>query len=280
MTKGYLLIAHNNSANDYLKQAVHCAERIKQYCKGASVSIITNSKSYLKKNYDHKVFDHIINAKKISGLHANNRIIFDGALSKKTVQWKNAGRDQAYELTPYDETILLDTDYIFSNNNLDNCFGSVNDIMMYKKSQYLGHQEVNEFDRCADASIDFYWATVIYFRKSEKAERLFELVTHIRENWFYYNNLYNMNSPNFRNDYAFSIAIHTLNSMLSNGNYVAQLPGKMYYTKDQDFLENIKDDKLTFLVGKKDHLGEYTMLSSTGLNVHVLNKASLEREIG
>ena len=276
MSKGYLLIAQNNSANNYVKQAVYCAERIKKFCNNASVSIITNSSAYVKDNYSSEIFDHIIDTTMPE--QNNNRIIFDGALSNRTIQWKNVGRDLAYTLTPYNETIILDTDYIFCNNNLDNCFGSANDIMMYKKSEYLGNNPSQEFARCSDTSIDFYWATVIYFKKTAKSKIFFDLVTHIRENWFYYNNLYQIHSPNFRNDYAFSIAIHTMNSMSSN-NFVGELPGKMYYIKDQDFLENIKDDKMTFLVGKKDHLGEYTLLSTQGLNIHVLNKASLEREI-
>lgn len=277
MNKGYLLIAQNNSANDYIKQAVYCAERIKKFCKGASVSIITNKPEYLKDEYNFSVFDHIIDAEFPS--FSNSRLLFDGALSNRTVQWKNFGRDLAYELTPYDETIILDTDYIFCNDNLDNCFDSVNDIMMYKKSEYLGHGASQEFSRCADTSVDFYWATVIYFKKSKKSKIFFNLVTHIRENWFYYNNLYQINSANFRNDYAFSIAIHTMNNM-NSGNFVGELPGKMYYIKDQDFLHKINQNVMSFLVGKKDHLGEYTMLSTKGLNIHVLNKASLEREIG
>ena len=279
MSKGYLLIANNNAASDYLKQAVYCAKRIKKFCNNASVSIITNSKDYLENNYESEVFDHIISSSKQIRDLANSRIMFDGALSHKTVQWKNAGRDRAYELTPYDETILLDTDYIFSNDMLDKCFGSVNDIMMFKKSKYLGDQSIEEFDRCNDTSIDFFWATVIYFKKSKKAELLFDMVAHVRENWYYYNNLYQINSSNFRNDHAFSIAIHTLSGLKTNS-VVAELPGKMYYIKDQDFLESIDDDKMTFLLGKKDHLGEYTLCSTEKMNVHVLNKASLEREIG
>jgi hypothetical protein len=277
MSKGFLLIAQNNGSNDYVKQAVYCANRIKQFCPSASVSIITNSVRYLTDNFQQDIFEHVIDGINLPKI-VNNRIMFDGALSNKTVQWNNVGRDLAYDLTPYEETILLDTDYIFCNNLLEKCFNSVDDILMYKKSEYLGSTGTEEFDRCADTSIDFYWATIIYFKKTQKAKVFFNLVKHIRENWIYYNNLYQINSPNFRNDYAFSIAVHTMNSM-SQGNYVGELPGKMYYIKDQDFLEKINDQILTFLVGKKDHLGEYTILTTQDLNVHVLNKSSLERHI-
>ena len=278
MSKGYLLIAHNNGANDYIKQAVFCAERIKKFCNNSSVSLITDSKKYLHENFDTTIFDHIIDSKQ-QKFDSNYRLMFDGALSSKSVQWNNAGRDTAFSLSPYEETILLDTDYIFSNNILDKCFGSVNDVMMYKKSKYLGSHLVEEFERCSDYSMEFYWATVIYFKKNNKAKVLFDLVSHIRENWSYYNSLYQISSRNFRNDFAFSIAIHMLNGM-NRGSFVSELPCKMFYIKDQDYLEKIQEDEMIFLLGKKDHLGEYTLTSTQGLNVHVLNKKSLERHIG
>lgn len=272
MSKGYLLIAHNNQHNDYVKQAIYCAQRIKMFCNNASVSIITSNLGYLKKLSGADVFEHVIDSKVKD--NNNYKLSFDGALSNKTVKWINAGRDLAYDLSPYDETILLDTDYIISNSNLNKCFDSINDFMLFRNSKYIGSVEVtDEFFRCSDSSIDFYWATVIYFKKSTKSKTLFDTVQHIRNNWVYYNSLYQINSVNFRNDYAFSIALHMLNDT------VATLPGKMYYIKDQDFLEKINNDKMIFLVGKKDHLGEYTLLSTEGLNVHVLNKSSLERII-
>jgi hypothetical protein len=273
MSKGYLLIAHNNQSNDYVKQAIYCAQRIKMFCNDASVSIITSNSDYLKKLPGFEVFEHVVST--VVKVDDNYKLSFDGALSNKTVKWINAGRDLAYDLSPYDETILLDTDYIVSNSNLNSCFGSVNDFMLFRNSKYVGSVEVtDEFIRCSDYSIDFYWATVIYFKKSTKSKTLFDTVQHIRNNWVYYNSLYQINSGNFRNDYAFSIALHMLNNTT-----VATLPGKMYYIKDQDFLEKIDNDKMIFLVGKKDHLGEYTLLSTEGLNVHVLNKSSLERII-
>ena len=112
--KGYLLIANNNANNDYVKQAIFCAQRIKKFCNNAPVSVITSDGDYLRHNDNASVFDNIID---INYQGINNRIIFDGALSHKTVNWKNVGRHLAYELTPYDETILLDTDYIFCNNS-------------------------------------------------------------------------------------------------------------------------------------------------------------------
>ena len=81
----------------------------------------------------------------------------------------------------------------------------------------------------------------------------------------------------FRNDFAFSIAIHILNGLIGENSCVAKLPGKHYYTIDKDLLVSIDDDYLSFLVERKDYLGEYLALSTKGQSVHVMNKFSLER---
>ena len=63
------------------------------------------------------------------------------------------------------------------------------------------------------------------------------------------------------------------------GNFAKQLPGSMLYTTDKDILWQLKDDEMMFLVEKKDYLGEYTALKTSGQTIHVMNKASLSRII-
>ena len=65
----------------------------------------------------------------------------------------------------------------------------------------------------------------------------------------------------------------------SKGSFVAPLPGKHYYTIDRDILQSLDEDSMLFLVEKKDHLGEYTLIRTEKQNIHVMNKISLERVI-
>jgi hypothetical protein len=39
------------------------------------------------------------------------------------------------------------------------------------------------------------------------------------------------------------------------------------------------NDEMTFLVEKKNYLGEYTAIKTTGQTIHVMNKLSLNRII-
>jgi hypothetical protein len=53
------------------------------------------------------------------------------------------------------------------------------------------------------------------FRKSPTAQYIFDCMTMIKNNWQHYRDLYSISEPNYRNDYALSIALgivsgHTL----------------------------------------------------------------------
>jgi hypothetical protein len=76
----------------------------------------------------------------------------------------------------------------------------------------------------------------------------------------------------FRNDFAFSIAIHMMGD-----EFAKPLPGKMNYTLDRDVLLDIKDSALQFLVEKKNYSGEYIVTRTNNLDMHIMNKYSLTR---
>ena len=276
MSKGVFLIARNNGHIDYVKQAVFLAKRITKYL-DLPVTIATDSVDYLTSAYGVDDFDNVIALDFTEG--SNLRYFFDGSLSKKTASFKNSNRANVYDLTPYDETLLMDTDYIISNDLLKSCFDSNSDFMIYKKSDDVAKvRNETEFDKISDTSVDFYWATVVYFTKTETNKIFFDLVKHIEQEWNHYRRVYQITSSLFRNDFAFSIAIHIMNGFQS-GDYAQQLPGSMMYTTDKDVLWQINEDEMMFLVEKKDYLGEYTALKTSGQTIHVMNKQSLNRII-
>ena len=109
-------------------------------------------------------------------------------------------------------------------------------------------------------------------------ESFFILLDHIKDNWIYFRTLYTVDSPTFRNDIAFSIAIHIMNGK-SNGEFAVELPGKMTFTSDKDYLISTNGNTMKFLIEKENYFGEYTAVNTKGLDVHVMNKYSLSRYI-
>ena len=276
MNKGAFLIARNNGHIDYVKQAVFLAKRIKQYL-DIPVTVATDSVDYLESTFGTDDFDQVIQLEYTQ--ESNARYFFDGALSKKTASFKNNNRASVYDLTPYDDTLLLDTDYIISNDLLKSCFTSKSDFLIYKKSNDIAKvRDESEFDKISDTSVDFYWATVVFFRKTETNKTFFNLVAHIEQEWNHYRRVYQITSSLFRNDFAFSIAIHIMNGF-QPGDFAQHLPGSMMYTTDRDVLWQLNGNMMMFLVEKKDYLGEYTALSTQGQTIHVMNKISLNRII-
>ena len=110
-TKGVLLFANNNLDFNYVKQAVVCAALAKHYL-NVPVALITNKDELTD---DVSIFDHIVDYK--STAEANIRPFYIDGKPKK-IQWHNIDRLLAYDLSPFDETLLLDTDYIIQNDVL------------------------------------------------------------------------------------------------------------------------------------------------------------------
>ena len=272
MRKGVLLFANNNSQVDYIKQACYLAKKVKKHLK-VPVSLVTSDRSRVTDFYPYEVFDRIIEKR------SNNKFskrYNDGALSHKKLEFNNDLRPLAYELTPYDTTLILDTDYIICNDIFKDVFDTTKDILLYKDSTDITlHRNFTEFKRISDTSIDFYWATCVVFKKTAFTKMFFELIEHIRQEWNHYANLYQLNTRIYRNDYSFSIAVDILKS-----DNIGLMPGTMLYSTDKDVLFKIEDDKLKFLVEKKDRLGQYTAVYTHKQNVHVMNKFSLNRMIG
>lgn len=270
MTSGVLLFAYNNEQIDYVAQACFLANRIKQYM-NLPTTLVTDDKERVVKFYKgNEVFDKIISS---DILRKNKKTYHDGSLSKKVLDFKNFNRSDAYDLTPYDKTLIMDTDYIISNDLLAHCFDSSNKLMMYSDSMDVsGWRDSSEFKFISETSIKFYWATCVYFTKDPENKAFFDLIKHIRENYQHYRNLYQITSTVFRNDYAFSIAAHIMG-------YVKELPGKMIYSTHKDVLQKIDNSVIKLLIEKEDRMGEYTLLKSDGLNLHVMNKFSLNREV-
>jgi hypothetical protein len=276
MKTGALIFAQNNSSIDYVKMASFAANRLQTYL-NIPVSIVTNSKDWLLQSQPDHVFDQII---EISDSSTNNfRRFNDGSLASKVHDWKNYDRSTVYDLSPYDTTLVIDSDYIINSDFLAALLRKDDDLQLFKNScDISGWRSVDEYTSINPYSVEFYWATVFIFKKNKLTKTFFKLITYIKENWNYFVTLYNITSPVYRNDFAFSIGIHIMNGNMP-GDFATPIPGNISFITDRDILISIKDSSMQFLVEKQDYLGEYTAAKTSGIDVHVMNKASLNRFI-
>jgi hypothetical protein len=272
-SRGVVLFAHNNELINYVRQAVFCAKQITMHLK-LPVTLVSSTVDDISIE-DHAVFDKIITVEKQST--RNNKTYRDARNKRVQGSWYNGDRSSVYDLTPYEETIVMDTDYIINNAQLLDCFNIDCSLQIWKGGTYIN--SMAKFWRIAnvsDPSIEMYWATVFYFKKNERTRRFFNLVKHIKDNWTYYRYVYHIQPTNFRNDFAFSIAIHIMNGFSSEAEWPQPLPGELYYSFDRDQLLDFKDNKFTvLLVDPKRQKNTVTTLP--GESLHVMNKISLEK---
>lgn len=275
MTTGALIFAHNNTAIDYTKLAVFAAQRVIKFL-NIPVSIVTDNPEWLESNYPNHPFENVI---KVANEPASQKLFYDGSISSKKLEWKNASRYRAYDLSPYDRTLVLDSDFILNSDRLKIALERDTPFQIYRNSfDITGWRDTTPYKRINHYSIPFYWATVFVFDKDPVIEAFFDLVTFIKNNWLYYRVLYSIEATAFRNDFAFSIAIHIMNGKI-NGDFAVELPGCMNYIEDRDILIDMKDTSMKFLIQKDNHLGEYIPAKTSDIDVHVMNKDSLTRVI-
>ena len=241
-----VLIANNNEKVDYLLQAIYSAKRIKRYL-NLPVTLITESYDTLISRYTTKkdVFDKVISVS--PNTNNTSKIYRDGQDVSFNLEFKNSTRCLVYDLTPYEETIVLDTDVIVSNDVFLKCFDQMHDFLIYKTSfDVSSYRQIKEFKSIVDQGVDFYWATCIFFRKTDLTRMFFDLIEHIYENYLHYKTHYYITSGIFRNDFVFSIAIHILNGFQS-GDFAKSMPGTLYFSSDKDELIYLNDNKLAIL---------------------------------
>ena len=285
ISRGFLIYAHNNEEIDYGKLALTCALMIKANAIEKAVCLVTDQgtldwliKSVGREKVDY-AFDHIrLLTHDEYTASATRKRFLDTSSTSKILSWFNGGRSSAYEISPFDETIMIDSDLLVQDTSLDLAWGNDEDVMINKRAVTLNHTLPSRHERRLDGmGIQMYWATIVFFRKSEKAKLLFELVQHIKERYSYYQFVYEFPGKLFRNDYAFSIAIHMLNGFLENDEFKSLPVETILSSFDTDELIAVRKNELVFLVGSTETTWKFTTAVIKNLNVHVMNKYALSR---
>ena len=285
MSKGFMMFAHNNDEIDYLKLAIVNAMLIKENCDIHDITVVTNQASYdynvetLGKEFIHDAVSNFIITEKDSAFKtANQRMYKDTNHTSKPLSFYNKDRGDAYELRPYDETILIDADYLILSDALNNCWGHNNDVMMnWSYEDIMYEREDPTLRRLHPVGITMYWATVVYFKKGNFAEQFFSTVQHVRDNRDYYQSIYKWPGRLYRNDYSFSIAAHMLGGFKDKA--IPQLPlPTLYKTFDRDDVQSAPaKNEIIFYLEKPKSLGDFMICKWKGVDIHVMNKWAINR---
>lgn len=165
MSTGFLIFAQNNDIDDYVKQAYLCA--LSGHASGNKYfTLVTDVEP--PKEYK-SVFDNVI--------------VLENDESKDA-DWKIENRWKAYDLTPYEHTVVLDSDTLILNKIDFTAFdedvyftqnpityrGEDINATYYRKAFFLNH-------------LPNIYMGMYYFKKCDSARHFFEMLQIVMHNW-------------------------------------------------------------------------------------------------
>ena len=170
MNKGFLVLAQNSDVN-YVRQAYFLALSLKQTQSTVNnISLVTNDK--VPDEYAH-VFDKIIPIP--FGDHAENST------------WKVENRWKLYHATPYEETIVFDSDMLVLSD-LKKIWQYVDGKDLFFTSHVKDYRGQTVFDKTyrkmfLENDLPNLYCGMFYFRKSDLASKFFKVLEFITYNW-------------------------------------------------------------------------------------------------
>lgn len=181
------------------------------------------------------------------------------------VEWNNFDRYSVYESSPYDETLVIDADYLILDDNLKKIFDTNWDYLLQRNSYALTQEWPNTM---GPNSLPFVWATVFAFRKTPRAELFFNLVKRIQNNYGYYHGLFNIRERNYRNDYAFAMADYILNGYTIG---TQSIPGSMLTVDQVIDTISVRGNQIVVKDKNKSYVVPRT-------NIHIMSKSYLQSD--
>ena len=276
MTKGILIFAHNNEGIDYVKLACAAALMIRKNMDIDGITLVTDDTSLNYSLTDHEsvakyFFDEIVVYENKKFTKRNYR---DHIKSDKILTFYNGDRCQAWDITKYDETIIIDADYLIQDNILNNCWGSENSFMVNKNITTVNTLFPMQQPRINFQGIEQYWATVVYFKKDQEAKLIFDAWKMVKENHPYYKSLYDIPGKIFRNDFALSVALH----ITENSNIPSLPESSLLSSYDEDDIIEVGLNKIILATRDNDR-ADFMPVKVQDRNVHVMNKFALTNHV-
>lgn len=170
MSKGFCLLAQNNSTTDYVKQAYALALSLHKYNENQKISLITNDN--VPDEYK-KVFDQIID--------------IPWTDNAKESEWKIENRWKVYHVSPYTETIVLEADMLvlddithWWNELSKRDLFFVSNVKTYRDEWVTSDYYRKTF---VANNLPNLYSAIHYFRKGDTAKEFYKLLEIVTNNW-------------------------------------------------------------------------------------------------
>ena len=283
--KGVCFFAYNNEQLDYVKMAILASKYVKENLK-LPVCLITDegSDNWLSQTHSKELiedsFDYIVITN--DEMKPNHRRHYDSPWSEFAAQFNNSNKHKIYEYSPFEQTLLLDIDYIVKTDVLLKYFDGDSPVCMFDNALSVRNELPSPQERVLyDAGIKMWWSTVVYFDRSDYSELFFNTWAHVADNYEFYQYLYNFPSKLFRTDYCVSIAVHILSGMqdtqthLHIGNF--DDTSLVNVSQKDDIIETHGLNEWIIIAHDQKETWKNILVKVDKQDIHVMNKRALER---
>lgn len=259
MMRGVVIFAYNSEAIDYQAIAAWSAGRIAQHL-GLPTTLITDSVPDDTSNFE----DVVITTAEAGGTRHFADI-------GHTVTWFNGNRMDVCNLSPYDETLVLDADYVVCSDQLNLLFDLPQDFLAPVTAyDVTGTRTFDDLNSFGAHSMPMAWATVMRFRRSLLSKSVFDMMSMVRDNWQHYRNLYGIAKSTYRNDHALSIALNVLHG--HQGRWPT-VPWKLATVVPEHGVEQIDQDRFRITYQNSDAKTRHVEIA--GQDFHAMGKRHL-----
>jgi hypothetical protein len=264
MTQGVLIFAFNNEHVDYLAMAKWSTNNIHRHL-DLPVCVVTDRPDTV----DTPEFDQVILVDLPESSHS--RYFKD---YKKTAAWHNNTRVNAYDLSPWDHTLVLDADYVVASDQLNLLFDIDQDFLAHRWSHDItGQMAFYDNNWFGLYSMPMSWATVMCFRRSKKAQLIFATMQMIRDNWDHYRHVYHIGESTYRNDHSLSIAQNLVDGHVLDS---PGIPWSLATVTPETKLEQITADTYRIEYESTNSKNKWMLVQQ---DFHAMGKQALEKII-
>lgn len=244
MTRGVLIFATDSDQIKYSDLARWSQQRIEKYL-DLPVTIISNQ----------AVMD-------------NQRWFDDFGTN---VVWSNFDRCLAYDLSPYEQTLVLDADYVVGSDMLRCLFESGQGFLCHDHAvDVTAQNDFKHLNFFGKYHMPMAWATVMYFDRNEYSRSVFDFMKMVQQNWRHYKNIYQFNNNLYRNDFALSIALTVLNGYRINW---PSIPWNLLSIEPRHRLEQKQENEFIVTYNNQQNRPKYVALQNC--DFHAMGKKSL-----
>ncbi len=260
--KGVLLFAFNNEQVNYVRMAEIAGQRANEFW-DLPVCIVTDmpKPARMPKGF---VFWKQVERPEL----LNTKPYYDYGTA---MSYWNSNRHNAFELTPFSKTILLDVDFMVNTTNVIDAW-SGRGLALTKRAHSVDGTEFTADTRWLSLKnkIEMYWATVLCFDKSPVCAEFFDHWRQAVRMYSVYSSIFGFESAPMRNDFAVTVALQKLKGSSENGYF--DLPYSIPTLMPGSQLHSL--DPLIAFVNSPEHEDEFDIMSIVS-DLHVMNKKSI-----